>query len=612
MKSEKLIKIFKDFLEEEKTDYALLLNGAWGSGKTHYWKHKLSPIVKNRNYKPIYVSLNGISKIEDLEQALFLKLIPLVGRKENKLLKNSTTIITNTINQFSKVFIKTNLSDIFKGVSINTLIASNYFICFDDLERCQMSIKEVFGFINNYVEHQNLKTIILADEKNIPPNNKEEGYDYIKEKIIGRILNFEPNLKEIFPELLQVYNEESDFYTFILERQESIINIFHRYNINNLRVISFYLNTLYKIFPEFKGLEEPFINEIAFFSALITNEFKVGNLESSDYTDYKGLDNIQQHLVLLDMSPQYRNGQKEKTDQKKNYMERFYEKYLKNNIDDYSFYPSIYIYILTGYLDLSMLKKEIKKQHPEEISEEVRDFRQLLNYKFRELSNEYFKTLTENVLSYAKEGRYSIYDYLQIARFYYFFEKNDLIQLSWNEIKSSIQKGINIARKRKETNDMMMDNIDHFSDQYDDIIEIKNLVKEAHYEIKKEQYVSESNELIKVLKNNDAKALANFMQKHQLSTELLVYIDSDDLFNTLLSISNKQLFNFTELLSHRYRSVNIGDFLYNDLDTLNYLKESLEDYCDKNDKIQEPQRFLLKSLIEELNSIIAHIKKSKK
>jgi uridine kinase len=65
--------IVTDYLKAENTDYAILINGDWGSGKTHYIKNtlfnKISAIdsfytdKKNNTekYKPLYVSLYGMT-----------------------------------------------------------------------------------------------------------------------------------------------------------------------------------------------------------------------------------------------------------------------------------------------------------------------------------------------------------------------------------------------------------------------------------------------------------------------------------------------------------------------------------------------------------------------
>src|SRR5690606_17074230 len=141
----------------------ILLNGSWGCGKTYFWKYKLESIAIENQFKTIYISLNGISKKENLDQLLFLRLLPIIGIQENNTFKNVTTFIKNIVNKLSNNL----LLDIFKGISVDSFNFSNHVICFDDLERCQMPIKEVLGFINNFVEHKSLKTIILADETNI-------------------------------------------------------------------------------------------------------------------------------------------------------------------------------------------------------------------------------------------------------------------------------------------------------------------------------------------------------------------------------------------------------------------------------------------------------------
>ena len=104
MNTENIKSIFDDYLKTENTNYALMLNGNWGSGKSFFWKNTLKEIVKKNEYKEIYISLNGISKIETLEHMLFIKLIPFIGNKESSLIKNTTTLVTNVINKASSIF----------------------------------------------------------------------------------------------------------------------------------------------------------------------------------------------------------------------------------------------------------------------------------------------------------------------------------------------------------------------------------------------------------------------------------------------------------------------------------------------------------------------------
>ena len=577
MNTENIEKIFTDYLTTDKTQYAILLNGSWGSGKTYFWKYNLDKIAIQKEFKTIYISLNGISKIEILDHQLFIKLLPVISNQENPITKNITAFFGNVLNKLSNHYLKASLSDIFKGVSVDTFNFSKYVICFDDLERCQIPIKEVLGFINNFVEHKSLKTLILADETNIDTTQK--GYDNIKEKVIGRVLNFELNIAATLPQIFNKYEtSNTDFYNFLVSKKHSLIDILVEYKQDNLRIIGFYLDVLEKMFPTFKDVEAKYIDELILFSALITIEFKKGKLTSADYKDPKGIDVIDEHYYSLNIARTMRQSEKEVTEIEKSYAQIFYEKYLDKQIKNYFFYPSVYSYVLSGYLNQTDLTNEIKKRYPEVISQEVQDFRDLLDYKFRQLSDEDFKRLTVSVLKYAKEGKYWLYDYVQIANFFYFFINNKLIQETKEDIDKILQEGLDIVKTKKQINDRILENLLHFGDDNPDVTKVKQLVKEIHSEIKKEEYVAESSELLDCLANKDEFSLATIFEKHKFSKELFQYVDDKLLFDTILQASNKQLFNFTELLGHRYNISNIGEFLFEDTTCLKSLMNNLANY----------------------------------
>src|SRR5690606_19415328 len=116
MTTEHIKQIFTDYIKTDKTQYAIMLNGSWGCGKTYFWKYTLEEIAKKNDFKTIYVSLNGISRIDDLDHQLFIKLLPFISNQENKAIKNATTFLGNIINKVSSHYLKSSLSDIFKGV----------------------------------------------------------------------------------------------------------------------------------------------------------------------------------------------------------------------------------------------------------------------------------------------------------------------------------------------------------------------------------------------------------------------------------------------------------------------------------------------------------------
>ena len=67
---------------------------------------------------------------------------------------------------FSIGSVSADFSKMIRGIS-NLAEVKNMVVCFDDLERCTIPINELFGYVNNLIEHCNCKVLILADESNI-------------------------------------------------------------------------------------------------------------------------------------------------------------------------------------------------------------------------------------------------------------------------------------------------------------------------------------------------------------------------------------------------------------------------------------------------------------
>lgn len=81
--SESINRVIKDYLESPKTDYAIMISGEWGCGKSHYIHNEFVDMIKTvtcpkednsngeRFYKPAFVSLYGVSSSEDFEYRVF-------------------------------------------------------------------------------------------------------------------------------------------------------------------------------------------------------------------------------------------------------------------------------------------------------------------------------------------------------------------------------------------------------------------------------------------------------------------------------------------------------------------------------------------------------------
>lgn len=151
-----------------------MLKGQWGVGKTWFIekyreKPKGQEEVKSPKQKFLYISLYGITTFSEIEDQFFQQSHPILSSKgmaiAGKIFKGALkTTLKIDLNSDGKEdgSISSQIPDInFPDYLKNT---DRHILIFDDLERCQMDIGSLLGYINYFVEHQDLKVIIIANE----------------------------------------------------------------------------------------------------------------------------------------------------------------------------------------------------------------------------------------------------------------------------------------------------------------------------------------------------------------------------------------------------------------------------------------------------------------
>ena len=233
-------KHIQDYLDyyfdgKKNFEYAVLLNGAWGSGKTWFVKKYLEK-KEDQGKKICYVSLNGIAKTSLIDEAIFKSIHPILGSKGAKL---AGQILKGTLKATVKIDLdgdsksdgsisggipKIELPDYLK-------INDNFILVFDDLERCELKKEEVLGYINYFVEQEGIKTLIVSNEEEIKDNDE---YARKKEKLIGATFSYieDQNLaiKSILDEISEV-----DLKSILNSEIELITQTFNQVGYKNLR-----------------------------------------------------------------------------------------------------------------------------------------------------------------------------------------------------------------------------------------------------------------------------------------------------------------------------------------------------------------------------------------
>ena len=207
MSGDQIIQEVMRYLEDESYNYAILIDGTWGSGKTFFVKNQLIPYVssqeekKEKARKIKYISLYGCKSIqdiqedivwciaEDISQKVFRKIVPnkLIRRRQTPNNKRFGFVTVARKITSAAIKLKSPKANPYE-LAADWLSAKNYIFVFDDLERCVCPFNEVFGYINGLVEHEGIKVILVANEKEITQvtDNSSDALEYmvaIQEKI---------------------------------------------------------------------------------------------------------------------------------------------------------------------------------------------------------------------------------------------------------------------------------------------------------------------------------------------------------------------------------------------------------------------------------------------
>lgn len=341
--------VIAEYLENPREEYAVMIDGEWGSGKTYFLTHSLIKIMetidigKDKRRKYAYVSLYGAKSVDEVSKEIVFQYF---GRKNNKKIKTVDTVMETASNILTASLGAVNI-DLSK---INNTLAkidiNNWIICFDDLERCCLSINEILGYINRLVEHNKCKVIVLANEKEIGKINlnqrleekyrvvlagrkllldnekKSNGHDTdegidlkrlqkeiktlfnedilyksIREKVIGLTIKYEPQMDIAYDSILSNYCDGKAFKKYLAENKAKILNYFESEECLNLRTLISVFGSVQKVYDEmilnkyatvkcFDKIMDAFLEYIVLFTIYYKNGGKVRDLKLTTEIGY--------------------------------------------------------------------------------------------------------------------------------------------------------------------------------------------------------------------------------------------------------------------------------------------------------------------------------------
>ncbi len=337
--------------------FAVLLQGQWGSGKT--WFIEEYQKRNKEKCKFLYVSLYGMTSFSEIEESFFRQLHPILSSK-------GMTIAGKVIKGFLKGALKIDLNDDGQSdgtwsIQIPDIDLPNYLkdadesiLIFDDLERCKIDLDGILGYINYFVEHQEFKVIILANESELL---KIESYKSIKEKLIGKTFDISLDFTGALESFIKMV-DHSEVESFLNSQTDLIRNIYETAEYDNLRSLKqvvFDFKRIYDQVPEKIKLKPEILQEILRLLMVISIAIKLGQVFPKDIARFK-----EEYMYRLQkkISNQSPNMPKEGHDKNENVMDR-----CSGFIDFFDPFPSFYwweTFFSKGIVDSEELSQSIE------------------------------------------------------------------------------------------------------------------------------------------------------------------------------------------------------------------------------------------------------------
>lgn len=242
--NEQVTKVIDAYLDAEKlaVPHAILIEGAWGSGKTYFLEKIYEPKRKAKreeqrlHHTPfLFVSLFGATSAADVEMRIYKAACP--GEAAIGGLAGTFAL---GIGEFFGIKETTSLA--LKKVAKKIIQQLNDAVfVFDDLERVETeAIREVMGLVNAFVAQHERRVILVADEKKLLDLHKDSEWKSQNEKIIGRRARIEPDIETVVK--IAVSNLKNSLVKdFMSERASCLIEVARKSSVENLRCLSWAL-----------------------------------------------------------------------------------------------------------------------------------------------------------------------------------------------------------------------------------------------------------------------------------------------------------------------------------------------------------------------------------
>ena len=594
-------------------------------GKTHFWNHKIRKKIESmqlngRKYTTIYMSLYGISNLEDISKKIFIETTQLMDKNLKKYMAaNDQT----TIPEYAKTGI--DMANFF-GVtqSGDKVDYAEFFstedkvLCFDDLERANVDVIDILGYINNFVEHDHIKTIIICNEKELSSKlkssnlemktfiatylldkqdelndidkpivekiqqkienvfDKANDYERIKEKLIGETFEYAPKFDYIINGIFMRYENNTDFIHFLRENTRLIISNFERSGTRNLRILKHALNDFKKIYEmvnkSYPNTSHRVMQTMLIFTIAISFEIKAGKVTKDKFMNIK--DNEEYKSILV--------SSRVLMDNRQFYIKEFDSNYYYNFKSEYRFFKFIEYYVRTRIFDMKIFKENMETIRNTIDTENLPAYKRLLIEEYWKISDDEFEKVISDIIEDVKQGNLRLIDTVKIYAYFSYFSKKGLIDYDIKTIKNIFFNGMNLASLQSEYCENVNEElekiaIDEVAEDMEDILKhFHTLNEQLHDKMLKEK----AEEIFTCIPMK----METFYEKFDrecMNIPIFKYYDPYQMFQRISCASNEDIVLIKEKLVNR--ADKYAKQIEPEIKNIKQLKQIMNDYLSEKE-----------------------------
>ena len=667
---DELVESVLDYIRKPYTDHAVMINGEWGSGKTYFWNNKVrskieTTEINGKKYRTIYMSLYGISNLDDISKKIFMEMNPNLNKSIKKILdaRHMSSIpeyVKNGIDMANSFGIMqpNEKMDFTKFFDMDDKV-----LCFDDLERANVDVIDVLGYINNFVEHDHIKTIIICNEKELSkklkstnvemktfiatyilnhegkikpetPDNeamqlldnevddlyenkpmveliedkiehifdKANDYERIKEKLIGETFEYVPEFNYIINGVLMRYESNPQLIQFLRKNSTLIVQTFNRSGTRNLRILKHALNDFQKIF-EITKKYYPDIADNVLKSLLIFTIAVSFEIKAGKITKdkLKDINSLEEYKTILVAS-------KLMKDNKQFYIKEFDNNYYFTFKTDYRFFKFVEHYVRTRIFDMKIFRDDMEAIVSQETKGHLPSFKRLLTEDYWKIEDQEFNQVVTETLEDVKAGKLQLIEYLKLYVIFNFFIQKGLMDIDMEFLKITFINGMNMAA----ANSTYCSNAESYLDGLDMDIDDENVgyiyehFNNLNLQTKEKEYINVSKEFFEMIPDKIERLAEVFADKY-LDVPVMKYYNMNTLFERVLLLNNEDVVLFKDLIAARYEKLTD---IENEERNIRLLKQTVEEHI--RGKVPTIKVVLLEDFIKTLDKILLEKKPIKR